>query len=541
MIDYVGPAIEGLLVVLLIAALLYGMRLEKKLKALRDTQAGFAEAVRMLDQAAARAETGLDTLRRTAEDAHDGLHSRITKARELKAELEDLVARAERAGVNLDTSPTPQAASSDRTGAPSRRLELFAARVGAKPRGLQLAGRRRDAAGADRTGWPRAASAYSAAPVDVHTGAGLAPLRRTRPRRRPVRHPAVRLRPQPPHLRSPFMNRVPRLLPLVAVAVVGVLALKVVSGLDGAPAFLKQATALAEDAAPGEKVKKPAKKTDAKAADAKGDAAKAAPPPPPDVLGTPSGQIASAPAAADAATPAAGSVPIAPVCAPSAAELAKEAGLSPAELRVLQSLQSRRGELDARSQAIDTQMAVLAAAESKVDAKIKSLGALKDQLTGMIGQADAKSDAEITRLVTVYSAMKPADAAAVMTQLDDKVRVPVAGKMKERALAAILGKMPPVEAKKLTEKLAVRFSTNGMAEKIASPDVQSAPAAAQPGTPAKAPAAHRRAKPKAKPAKKSDDSEDATAADTSPKPAAKPATPKPAVAGAATAPSGKVN
>ncbi len=126
MIDYVGPAIEGLLVVLLIAALLYGMRLEKKLKALRDTQAGFAEAVRMLDQAAARAETGLDTLRRTAEDAHDGLHSRITKARELKAELEGLVARAERAALNLDKPlprSTPQATLPERA-APSRRLEL---------------------------------------------------------------------------------------------------------------------------------------------------------------------------------------------------------------------------------------------------------------------------------------------------------------------------------------------------------------------------------------------------------------------------------
>ncbi|HWE44961.1 MAG TPA: DUF6468 domain-containing protein [Caulobacteraceae bacterium] len=127
MMDFVGPGIEGLLVVLLIAALLYGMRLEKKLKALRDTQAGFAEAVRMLDQAAARAETGLDTLRRTAEDAHDGLHGRIQKARELKAELEGLVARAERAAADLDrpmSRGAPLASLPARTSTP--RLELGA-------------------------------------------------------------------------------------------------------------------------------------------------------------------------------------------------------------------------------------------------------------------------------------------------------------------------------------------------------------------------------------------------------------------------------
>jgi hypothetical protein len=102
------------------------MRLDRKLKALRDTQAGFAEAVRTLDQAAARAENGLDTLRRTAEDTHDSLHDRIMKARELKAELETLVSRAERAAADLD-KPRPstvQATLPERASSP--RLELGA-------------------------------------------------------------------------------------------------------------------------------------------------------------------------------------------------------------------------------------------------------------------------------------------------------------------------------------------------------------------------------------------------------------------------------
>ena len=75
-----------------------------------------------------------------------------------------------------------------------------------------------------------------------------------------------------------------------------------------------------------------------------------------------------------------------------------------------------------------------------------------------MGEADQKTEAEVDRLVTVYQAMRPQDAAAVMAQLDDKVRLPVAGKMKPRSLAAILAQMPPVEAKKLTEKLAGRFN-----------------------------------------------------------------------------------
>jgi hypothetical protein len=114
--DFIQPAVEGLLVVLLAAALLYGVKLDRKLKVLRETQAGFAEAVRTLDVAAQRAETGLDTLRRTAEDAHDGLHGRIGKARELKTELEGLIAHAERAAETLRTAtaaaPAPKLAFS---------------------------------------------------------------------------------------------------------------------------------------------------------------------------------------------------------------------------------------------------------------------------------------------------------------------------------------------------------------------------------------------------------------------------------------------
>lgn len=87
---------NGLLATLLVAALGYGVRLERRLKALRDGQSQFAQAVQVLDAAALRAEAGLETLRRTTEEAHDDLHDRILKARELRAELERLIGRAER-------------------------------------------------------------------------------------------------------------------------------------------------------------------------------------------------------------------------------------------------------------------------------------------------------------------------------------------------------------------------------------------------------------------------------------------------------------
>ncbi len=88
-----GLILDGILMVLLVAALGYGVRLERKLSALRAGQQAFASAVTELNTAAGRAETALATLRASGHET-DLLHDRIVKAREVKAQLEGLIARA---------------------------------------------------------------------------------------------------------------------------------------------------------------------------------------------------------------------------------------------------------------------------------------------------------------------------------------------------------------------------------------------------------------------------------------------------------------
>lgn len=231
------------------------------------------------------------------------------------------------------------------------------------------------------------------------------------------------------------MSRIPRILPLVGVAMGGVLAINALAGAEGLPDLMSGAKAFAEDAA--------AKATNA--APEKAETAKSA-------------ADAAVDAAASPLPPEKAAKPMAPVCAPTAAELAKEAGLSPAELQVLQSLGARRGVLDKREQDLDVQLALLAAAEAKLDAKVKTLSGLKGDIQGLLNQADAKADEETMRMVKVYESMKAKDAAARMAVLDDSVRLPIAAKMKERSLSAVLAAMPANEAKKLTEALAKRFN-----------------------------------------------------------------------------------
>jgi len=88
-----GMILDGVLMLLLVAALGYGVRLEKKLSALRTGQQAFASAVTELNAAAGRAEAALANLRASGQET-DLLHDRIVKAREVKAQLESLIARA---------------------------------------------------------------------------------------------------------------------------------------------------------------------------------------------------------------------------------------------------------------------------------------------------------------------------------------------------------------------------------------------------------------------------------------------------------------
>jgi flagellar motility protein MotE (MotC chaperone) len=218
------------------------------------------------------------------------------------------------------------------------------------------------------------------------------------------------------------VSRIPRLLPLVAIAIGGVLAVKAITE---APQIYLASRALAEDVV------------------TKGPIKSALPP---------GASILSGGAGQSSAT----TKPAAPVCATTAADLAKEAGLSPAELQVLQSLSDRRGQLDQRESGLDTQVQLIAAAEAKLDSRIQQMNGLKTDIQALLGQADQQTQAEADRLVRVYEDMDAKKAAAAMAILDDSVRLPIAAKMKERKLADILKNMTPQDAKALTEKLAAR-------------------------------------------------------------------------------------
>lgn len=84
---------------LLLAALALGLRLDRRLRALRDSQAGFIKAVADLDKAALRTQAGLQQWREAADEARELLHDRIEKAKVQIAKLDKSL---------LDAARTPE-------------------------------------------------------------------------------------------------------------------------------------------------------------------------------------------------------------------------------------------------------------------------------------------------------------------------------------------------------------------------------------------------------------------------------------------------
>jgi|CXWL01.1.fsa_nt_gi flagellar motility protein MotE (MotC chaperone) len=155
--------------------------------------------------------------------------------------------------------------------------------------------------------------------------------------------------------------------------------------------------------------------------------------------------------------------PLANTAQCTAPSLADMAGLSQAEVQVLQALGTRRAELDARGEAMETQDGLMLAAEQRLSERLAELRALETHVNDLLGQLDEAQEARLRSLVDVYTRMRAKDAAAVFDGLEDDVLVQVASRMREANLAEVMGRMDPNRARALTRMLAdrARPPTNG--------------------------------------------------------------------------------
>lgn len=130
--------------------------------------------------------------------------------------------------------------------------------------------------------------------------------------------------------------------------------------------------------------------------------------------------------------------------------------LSRAEIDLLQKLSARRAELDDRARQLDMREKLLEAGEKRVNERIGELKSIEANIQALLGTRDQAEEEKLASLVKVYESMKPKDAARIFEQLDMEVLLPVANRMKEAKIAAVLAQMAPEAAKRLTINMAHR-------------------------------------------------------------------------------------
>jgi flagellar motility protein MotE (MotC chaperone) len=137
---------------------------------------------------------------------------------------------------------------------------------------------------------------------------------------------------------------------------------------------------------------------------------------------------------------------------------------SAGERALLERLQERRQELDARARELDLREGMLKAAEKKLEtqaAVVKAEGTKAGASGGPVAQRKEDADnARFKGVVTMYETMKPKDAAKIFDRLDIRVLMEVASQIKPQRMSEILAQMSPEAAERLTVELAARGPTD---------------------------------------------------------------------------------
>ena len=146
--------------------------------------------------------------------------------------------------------------------------------------------------------------------------------------------------------------------------------------------------------------------------------------------------------------------------------------VSPSERAILERLQARRQELEARSREIDIRESLLKSAEKRVESKVEELKAVESRISTATQQKSEADAARFKGIVTMYEAMKPKDAAKVFDRLEMGVLFEIASQIAPRKMSDILGLMSTEAAERLTVEMARRAGSDKSASAADLPKIE---------------------------------------------------------------------
>jgi flagellar motility protein MotE (MotC chaperone) len=149
-----------------------------------------------------------------------------------------------------------------------------------------------------------------------------------------------------------------------------------------------------------------------------------------------------------------------------------QAPVSASERAILERLQSRRQELEARAREIDIRESLLKAAEKKVESRVEELKGVESRISTATEQKNEADAARFKGIITMYESMKPKDAAKVFDRLEMPVLYQIASQIAPRKMSDILGQMSPDVAERLTTEMARRAGPDQSASAADLPKIE---------------------------------------------------------------------
>lgn len=119
-------------------------------------------------------------------------------------------------------------------------------------------------------------------------------------------------------------------------------------------------------------------------------------------------------------------------------------------------LHARDQAMSEREAALREREALMAAAEERLRAQITALETAEAELSATMALADRAAEEDILRLVSVYEAMKPEDAAAVFGEMEPQFAAGFLARLSPPVAASILAGLPPRQAYALSAIVAGR-------------------------------------------------------------------------------------
>lgn len=138
--------------------------------------------------------------------------------------------------------------------------------------------------------------------------------------------------------------------------------------------------------------------------------------------------------------------------------VSESGGLLP---ELLSAIAAERMAMAQRTEALDLREAELAFAAAALSEQSNQLGQLKSEIERLLKLADGNHHDDVARLVKIYRAMKPAEAAEILSSADLEVTVLVLAAMTERDAGPIIARMNQVRAQAVSKIILERSRLPG--------------------------------------------------------------------------------